>query len=133
MFQKNTFDVIVLPGGLGGTEAMSKCPLLGTVLQRQESSPTGLIAAICAAPCALAAHSIALGKRLTSYPAMKTKLTDQYQYVDDELVVQDGKLLTSRGPGTAFVFALRLAELLVGKPKAQEVAKGMLLNEEYKL
>lgn len=112
---------------------MSKCALLGTVLQRHEKNPTALIAAICAAPCALAAHSIALGKRLTSYPAMKTKLTDKYEYVDDEIVVLDGQLITSRGPGTAFVFALRLVELLVGKPKAQEVAKGMLLNEDYKL
>lgn len=91
------------------------------------------MAAICAAPCALLAHSIGLGKQITSYPAMKDKLADKYAYVDDKLVVQDGQLLTSRGPGTAFVFALKLVEVLVGVDKAREVAKGMLLNDEYKL
>lgn len=128
---QDNFDAIVLPGGLGGTEAMSASKLLGSVLQRQQQSDR-VIAAICAAPCALLHHSVALGKRLTSYPAMKTKLVDAYEYVDDA-VVQDGKLLTSRGPGTSMLFALRLAELLAGVEKAQEVAKGMLLNSDYTL
>lgn len=64
---------------------------------------------------------------------MKDELAEKYAYVDDESCVVDGRLLTSRGPGTAFVFALKLAELLVGVEKAREVAKGMLLTDEYKL
>lgn len=106
---------------------MAASAQLGAVLQSQQHAGR-LIAAICAAPCALRAHSIGLGKRLTSYPAMKDQLADAYEYVDDQDVVRDGQLLTSRGPGTAFVFALRLSEALVGLPKAQEVAKGMLLS-----
>lgn len=106
---------------------MAASAQLGTVLQRQQKADR-LIAAICAAPCALRAHSIGLGKRLTSYPAMKEKLADAYEYVDDMDFVRDGQLLTSRGPGTAYVFSLRLAEALVGLAKAQEVAKGMLLS-----
>jgi len=43
-------------------------------------------------------------------------------------VVQDGNLITSRGPGTAFEFALKISEQLAGVEKAQEVAKGMLLT-----
>lgn len=64
---------------------------------------------------------------------MKPKLAEKYEYIDDESYVVDGQLLTSRGPGTAFVFALKLSELLVGAEKAREVAKGMLLNDDYKL
>lgn len=111
---------------------MSGSALVGTILSAQEKNGR-IVAAICAAPLALLAHSIGLGKRITSYPAMKDKLAGKYEYVDNENYVVDGQLLTSRGPGTAFVFALKLSELLFGVEKAQEVAKGMLLNDSYNL
>lgn len=49
-------------------------------------------------------------------------------YVDDQNVVQDGNLITSRGPGTAYEFALKISEQLAGSAKAQEIAKAMLLS-----
>ncbi|XP_030554126.1 protein dj-1beta [Drosophila novamexicana] len=121
------YDVVVLPGGLGGSNAMGDSKAIGELLRSQESAGR-LIAAICAAPTALAKHGIATGKTLTSYPAMKPQLVDKYCYVDDANVVQDGNLITSRGPGTAYEFALKISEQLAGTAKAQEVAKGMLLN-----
>ncbi|KAI8045057.1 protein dj-1beta [Drosophila gunungcola] len=120
------FDVVVLPGGLGGSNAMAESTVVGEILKSQESSG-GLIAAICAAPTVLAKHGIASGKSLTSYPSMKPQLADQYSYVDDKSVVKDGNLITSRGPGTAYEFALKIAEELAGKEKVQEVAKGLLV------
>lgn len=101
--------------------------MVGEILKSQESSDRW-IAAICAAPLALSAHKIGLGKSLTSYPSVKDKLTSDFKYVDDQIVVQDGKLITSRGPGTAFQFGLKIAETLVGIEKAQQVAKGMLVE-----
>ncbi|KAH8313158.1 hypothetical protein KR067_001276 [Drosophila pandora] len=121
------FDVVVLPGGLGGSNAMGDSSAVGELLKNQEASG-GLIAAICAAPTVLAKHGIASGKSLTSYPSMKAQLVDKYSYVDDKNVVQDGNLITSRGPGTAYNFALKISEELAGKEKAQEVAKGLLLS-----
>lgn len=123
---QEVFDVVILPGGLGGTEAFIKSQLVGEILKEQESSGR-LIAAICAAPLALHAHKIALGKSLTSYPSVKDKLTADYKYVDDKLVVQDGQLITSRGPGTAFAFGLELAKVLVGAEKSKQVSNGLLL------
>ncbi|XP_017474816.1 PREDICTED: protein deglycase DJ-1 [Rhagoletis zephyria] len=120
------FDAIVLPGGLGGAKAMSENAALGALLKEQEAAGR-IVAAICAAPTALLAHGICSGKSLTSYPSVKGKLDSTYKYVDDEKVVQDGNLITSRGPGTAFDFGLKLAEVLAGADKAKEVAKGMLL------
>ncbi|XP_002037406.2 protein dj-1beta [Drosophila sechellia] len=120
------FDVVVLPGGLGGSNAMGESSLVGDLLRSQESGG-GLIAAICAAPTVLAKHGVASGKSLTSYPSMKPQLVDNYSYVDDKTVVKDGNLITSRGPGTAYEFALRIAEELAGKEKVQEVAKGLLV------
>ncbi|XBO86773.1 hypothetical protein AAGG52_05335 [Bacillus licheniformis] len=45
----------------------------------------------------------------------------------NENVVVDGNIITSRGPATTIPFALKLAELLNGKEKADAVAKGMLV------
>ncbi|KAH8297471.1 hypothetical protein KR044_012637, partial [Drosophila immigrans] len=121
------YDVVVLPGGLGGSNAMGESKAVGELLRTQESAGR-LIAAICAAPTALAKHGVGSGKSLTSYPAMKSQLVDKYCYVDDKNVVQDGNLITSRGPGTAYEFALKISEQLAGAEKAQEVAKGLLLT-----
>lgn len=124
---QETFDVVILPGGLGGTEEFIKSSLVGEVLKNQESSGR-LVAAICAAPLALQAHKIGIGKSITSYPSVKDKLTSDFKYVDDQIVVQDGKLITSRGPGTAYQFGLKIAEVLIDAEKAQQVAKGMLVD-----
>ena len=142
----NKYDVVILPGGLGGSKAMAESPLVGEILKQQESEGR-VVAAICAAPTALAAHGICSGKSLTSYPSVKSQLESNYKYVyicmtfcnlvmkffifryvDDKTVVQDGNLITSRGPGTAFAFGIKIAEVLAGSDKASEVAKGMLLN-----
>lgn len=82
-----------------------------------------------AAPTALKAHEIGFGKSITSYPSVELQLTEggKYVYKQDKVVV-DGNIITSRGPGTSFDFALKLVDLLNGKEKASEVAKAMLLN-----
>jgi len=123
---KNEFDIVILPGGLGGSNAMSLSSLVGQILHEQNEKGK-LIAAICAAPTALQAHKVGFGKTITSYPGVKEQLEKDYKYVDD-LVVQDGQLITSRGPGTAFQFALKIVENLVGIEKAKEIAKGLLLE-----
>lgn len=110
-----------------GTEAFIKSSLVGEVLKAQQSSDR-LIAAICAAPLALQAHKIGIGKSITSYPSVKDKLTADFKYIEDQIVVQDGKLITSRGPGTAYQFGLKIAEVLVGAEKAKQVANGMLFD-----
>lgn len=118
--------MIILPGGLGGSKAMAESALVGEILQTQKGKGK-LIAAICAAPIALLAHKIEFGKKLTSYPGVKDQLSKDYKYSDD-VVVQDGQLITSRGPGTAFTFALKIIDSLLGVEKAKEIAKGLLLE-----
>lgn len=53
--------------------------------------------------------------------------TGDYQY-SEARVVQDGKLITSRGPGTCFEFALKIVEALAGKEKADSLVPPMLLK-----
>jgi len=50
-----------------------------------------------------------------------------YSYSEDRVVV-DGKLVTSRGPGTTFEFALTLVELLVSKEKKDSLIPPMLVK-----
>ncbi|KAF5304229.1 hypothetical protein FQR65_LT08036 [Abscondita terminalis] len=123
----STYDAIILPGGLGGAKAFCESKELGQLLKQQEDAGR-IVAAICAAPTALNTHSIGLGKDLTSYPSVEEQVMQnaKYNYKTDSVIVH-GNLTTSRGPGTAFEFALSLAEQLAGKDKAAQVAKGMLL------
>lgn len=122
----SAYDVVVLPGGLGGANAFAASDLVKQILQAQEKAGR-LIAAICAAPIALKAHGIALKSKLTSHPSKKDELTSAYSYSEDRVVV-DGKLITSRGPGTGFEFALAIVEKLLGKAKVDEISPPMLVR-----
>uniref|UniRef100_UPI0020BDA242 DJ-1/PfpI family protein n=1 Tax=Bacillus thuringiensis TaxID=1428 RepID=UPI0020BDA242 len=64
--------------------------------------------------------------KATGDPADKEHLTGAVVTANEKVVV-DGNIITSRGPATTIPFALKLAELLNGKEKADAVAKGMLV------
>lgn len=125
---KHEYDAVILPGGLAGSEAFCASLKVGQLLKKQEAAGK-YCAAICAAPTAFKAHGIGLGKTLTSYPSMADKFKGtNYKYIEDHKVVVDGKLVTSRGPGTAFDFGLKLVELLVDKKTSDEIKAGMLVQ-----
>ena len=69
------------------------------------------------------------GKRATAHPAFAAKLTNQAAV--EQRVVVDGALVTSRGPGTAFEFALALVKALYGEGKMREVAGPMVMAPGY--
>ncbi len=119
------FDLIVLPGGSEGTERLAKSAALGRLLHEQEHERRD-IAAICAAPTALAAHGIGKGKRMTAYPGCEAKLAGHARY-ENAVVIADGHVITSRGPGTAVEFALALVERLAGRDKAEATRKQLVL------
>jgi protein DJ-1 len=120
-----SFDVVILPGGLAGSEHLAASSAVGAVLQQQVAAGR-LIGAICAAPIALAAHGIAPGTTITCYPSMRDRLTDTYLVVETP-VVDTPSLVTSRGPGTAFLFALQLVTRLCGAAAADRVRTPLVL------
>lgn len=124
---QGSFDLLVLPGGAQGAEALAASPVVQELLRRQAHEGR-LIGALCAAPIALAAAGVGSGRALTSHPSVKERLAGFGVYKEDR-VVRDGKLVTSRGPGTALEFALALVEELCGREKAAQVAAPMLLPE----
>lgn len=80
---------------------------------------------ICAGPLVAKAAKINFGKALTSHPSVKGEFSD-YDYKEERVVVSDN-LITSRGPGTSFLFALTLVEHIVGKEKRDEIEPPMVL------
>lgn len=108
------FDLIVLPGGLPGADYLQADLRLREKLQSTVAEG-GLAAAICAAPQALAAAGLLDDKQATGYPGVVDKLDVAGMQYLEQAVVQDGQVITSRGPGTAMDFALYLVEQLQGK------------------
>ncbi len=120
------FDLIVVPGGLSGAEALRKDPRIIAALSRHHEAG-GLTAAICAGPTVLAEAGLLAGRRVTSHPSVRKRLSGVVgEVVADERVVVDGTIVTSQGPGTAMEFAFRLVELLCGKEKVAELNSGIL-------
>jgi protein DJ-1 len=122
---KGPFDVVILPGGLEGARRLSESSAVGDLLRAQEAAGRAA-AAICAAPMAIARHGVFAGHKLTCYPSVDDVVSAHGELTEAPVVI-DRNLVTSRGPGTAFAFALALVERLASKEKADEVRKGMLL------
>jgi protein DJ-1 len=128
-----SYDILILPGGAPGAKTFCNTPaVLEMIAEFQKAGKW--VAAICAATTALVAtdkaHDVGK-KKVTSHPSVKQEVVDaEWEYADEkERVVVDGKVVTSRGPGTALLFALTIVELLCGKGKRDEVAGPMVVAE----
>ena len=114
------FDMIVLPGGLPGADHLDRDPRLRALLTRTAAAGR-YVAAICAAPKVLANAGLLDNRKATSFPGVLDALVVPGMGYREDAVVQDGKLITSRGPGTAMDFALALIENLAGRDKRNQV------------
>jgi 4-methyl-5(b-hydroxyethyl)-thiazole monophosphate biosynthesis len=121
------YDVIVLPGGLKGAECFRDSPLL--VEKVRHINVTGkLVAAICAAPAlVLEYHDLFPVGNMTGFPGLKDKISPTKWMEKRVMFDPRVNLLTSKGPGTAIEFALKIIDLLAGKEKAAEVAAQLVL------
>lgn len=115
-----SFDLIVLPGGLPGADHLRDNAQIQTLLKKQ-AADNKYIAAICAAPKALAQAGVLEGKKATSFPGVLAALDNPNIVISENAVEIDGNVITSRSAGTAMEFALSLIELLEGKIKREEV------------
>ncbi len=118
-------DALILPGGMPGTLHLQEHqPLAKLLLSQYEAG--GWVCAICAAPMVLGALGILKGREATIYPGMEQHLIGATCSTAEVCV--DGNVVTSRAPGTAIPFALKLAELLTDA----KTAEGLISDIVYR-
>lgn len=114
------FDLVFLPGG-AGVKHLRADPRVRDLVLRQHTAGRWL-AAICAAPTVLHDCGLLAGRRYTAHYSVSNELP---AILDNEKVVTDGKITTSRGAGTAVDFGLHLIALLVTPEKSFEISKAI--------
>lgn len=117
---KREFDMVVLPGGMPGMENLKGDQRIRALL-RKMAGHDRFTAAICASPVVLAEAGLLDGKQATGYPGFLDKMDLPEVRLKEDAVVRDGKVITSRGPGTAMDFSLELIEVLVGRETREQV------------
>lgn len=123
-----SFEAIILPGGLTGAETFSHSTTVQKLLREFEEAGK-LVCAMCASTIALFSAHVGKGKRATSYPSFKERLAQFYEYQEDTVVVDDG-LITSRGPATAMEWALAIVQALTNVETRETVAKQLLFHRQ---
>lgn len=104
------YDMLILPGGLpGATNLQSSKHVIDIVKYFNDNNK--YIAAICAAPIVLKTAEVIKGKNITSYPGYEEELQGA-NYINNEDVVVDGNIITSRGPATTLPFAYEILKIL---------------------
>ena len=115
-------EAVILPGGMPGTLNLGKSEAVKkAVLDAYNSGKT--VAAICAAPTVLYALGLLDGKRATSYPGYESEM--KACIYTENAVETDGNIVTSRGAGTAHLFAAKLLEMLKGKEISDKILSSM--------
>jgi 4-methyl-5(b-hydroxyethyl)-thiazole monophosphate biosynthesis len=113
----SSFECVLLPGG-PGVPRLRADPRVSARI-RGQAGRNGWIAAICAAPTVLKDAGVLEGRRFTAHDSVAAELPDA---IRGERVVVDGRIITSRGAGTALDFGLAVVEHLFSREKAAEIA-----------
>jgi protein deglycase len=114
------FDCSFLPGG-PGVKHLRADPRVRSLVLRQHEAGRWL-AAICAAPTVLHDAGLLAGRRYTAHFSVANEL---HAILADERVVVDGRIITSRGAGTALDFGLQLVETLFSADVAREIGRSV--------
>jgi len=118
------YDMVVLPGGQPGADNLNKDNRIIRLLAAMNSKGH-YVAAICAAPKVLATAGLLENREMTAYPGVLSDATVNGMINTGDAVVVDGRLITSRGPGTALEFSLQLIQLLVGEGVRSQIEEGL--------
>ncbi len=119
-------DMIVLPGGWGGTHALADDARVQSILKEMDTLGKN-IGAICAAPFALNKAGV-LKHNFTCYPSVEKQIREDGYMGDKTMVVEDENVMTSRGVGTALCFALAIVKKLKGESTYNALKKRLLAD-----
>jgi 4-methyl-5(b-hydroxyethyl)-thiazole monophosphate biosynthesis len=119
-------DMIVLPGGWGGTRVLSEDESVQNMIKSFDNEGKW-VAAMCAAPFALNVAGV-LKNDFTCYPGARAEIKTDAIYHDNQKVVIDENIITSQGPGTAICFGLAIVRTLQGDEVADTIKGGVLAD-----
>jgi protease I len=105
------YDALVLPGGVANPDKLRMNARVVEIVE-QFVEADKIVAAICHAPWLLVEADVVEGRRVTSWPSVRTDLANAGANVLDEQVVVDGNLITSRNPDDIPAFNRAVIEAL---------------------
>jgi len=105
------YDMLLLPGGVANPDKLRMQPQAVEIV-RQLVDAGKPVAAICHGPWLLIEADVVDGKRMTSWPSVRTDLRNAGADVVDEAVVVDGQFITSRKPDDILAFNRAVIEAL---------------------
>jgi len=121
----DNYDAIVLPGGGPGSLMLKEHPAVRKAVTDFYNSGK-LVAAICAAPRVFGDLGLLQGKKATCYPGIEPELKGAI--LTDAPAVTDGNIITGKGPGFVFDFALAILNYLYKSDFiSNQVAEDLLL------
>jgi putative intracellular protease/amidase len=116
-------DVLLIPGGLGATEAMLDMAFLREV--RRLGAGAKYLTSVCTGSLILAAAGFLTGKRAATHWAWRELLEPFGVVVDTGRVVRDGNVITGGGVTAGLDFAFTVLAELAGDDYAQTVQLGL--------
>lgn len=111
---------LYIPGGTKGAYSLRDNEKVLDLVKRFNDEGK-IIAAICAGPVVLNEAGVLFDKKATSFPSMKDEMNKTKTYVDDEIVVTDGNITTSRGAALTNYLALKLIEIIKDKDTVGDI------------
>ena len=115
------YDALLLPGGTVNPDKLRMEPTAVRFVRDfvQSGKP---VASICHGPWNFVEADVARGRRLTSWPSVRTDLRNAGAEVVDEEVVTDGNITTSRSPDDLPAFCERIVEEFAKAPQSAGAA-----------
>lgn len=104
------FDAVVIPGGYSPDHLRTEQGVVALVRDIAQAGKP--VAAVCHGPSLLIEADLVRGKTVTSWPSIRTDLTNAGARWVDEQVAQDGMLITSRNPSDLEAFSKAILDRL---------------------
>lgn len=111
---ERNYDALVLPGGVMNPDYL-RMDERAVAFVRKFATSGKPVGAICHGPWTLIEADVVRGRRLTSYPSLRTDLRNAGANWTDEEVVVDGNFVTSRRPEDLPAFCSKLIDLIAGR------------------
>lgn len=119
-------DMIFLPGGMPGAKNLSQHKELKKMIIFFHEKEK-ILAAICAAPLVLGQNKILINRRATCFPGFEDQLLGAN--ITQNSIETDGHIITAKGAGVAFDFALAIVSRFKGEEAARELSAKMQVKK----